>query len=362
MDLERADGAHRLGRDLASVTARPPLLEAPCEYVYARMSAHHRGTTSKRDHCTRRQPDPHEPPDGAGLEGARGRRVVWPDEALYDLTRGDVALFRLDVLPTLDGASSRASTSLRCFTTGVRVLNEPSALLATHDKLLTAARLRAAGVPHPWHIEPGSPVDELPVPASSKPRFGSWGQDVFMCRSPEELVATLGVLESRGGTSTTACSRRASSGRCDGISLVVAGGVVVAAAERRAAPGEWRTNVSLGGQVAPAEVPPEARELAARAVAAVEIDLAGVDLLPTGGRWVVLELNGAVDFDRRYALLGIDPARRSWTRTESVGRRRAMSIPKGAQSCRRPCKENRRVPGTRSSSPATRSETHRGPR
>ena len=130
-----------------------------------------------------------------------------------------------------------------------------------------------------------------------------------MCRSPEELVATLGVLESRGvvraprraraerrqagATGSPPRRRRQRRGR--------------GAAERRAAPGEWRTNVSLGGQVAPAEVPPEARELAARAVAAVEIDLAGVDLLLTGGRWVVLELNGAVDFDRRYALPGIDP-------------------------------------------------------
>jgi hypothetical protein len=40
---------------------------------------------------------------------------------------------------------------------------------------------------------------------------------------------------------------------------------------------------------------------------AVGIDFAGVDLLPTDQGWIVLELNGAVDFDTRYALHDIDP-------------------------------------------------------
>ena len=48
-------------------------------------------------------------------------------------------------------------------------------------------------------------------------------------------------------------------------------------------------------------------EVAGAAVRAVGIDFAGVDLLPSNDRLVVLELNGAVDFDERYVLPGIDP-------------------------------------------------------
>ena len=84
---------------------------------------------------------------------------------------------------------------------------------------------------------------------------------------------------------------------------MVAGGRIVAAAKRIAAPGEWRTNVALGASVVPAEPPPVASELALAAAKVSGLDLVGVDLLPTGpGGFTVIELNGAVDFRPVYAL------------------------------------------------------------
>jgi ribosomal protein S6--L-glutamate ligase len=237
-------------------------------------------------------------------------RVLSPEEACRELRPGDVALFRLDVLPTLDGMEPGLDHANHLVRSGVRVLNRPEALLATHDKLRTANLLLAAGLPHPWtrHLEPGRPVPECPYPCVVKPRFGSWGQDVYLCRTERDLPAVLDAVSRRPWwwRHGALVQELVGLARTD-VRVVVAGTKAIAGAERTAAEGEWRTNVTLGGRVTKAEVLPDAEALALAAARAIGIDFAGVDLLPLDDGWIVLELNGAVDFDRRYALHGVDP-------------------------------------------------------
>src|SRR5262245_30134640 len=228
-----------------------------------------------------------------------------PDEALDRLRPGDAALGRLDVLPTIDGIDDGMWALGALQARGVVVLNDASALFATHDKLLTARLLRRVGVPHPRtvHVRPGRPFAAVRPPVVVKPRFGSGGRAVTWCEDDDALVETLSSLsgtawfEQQGVLVQELVPPQGYD-----LRILVAAGQVVGAIFRIAAEGEWRTNVTLGGLRKPVSDPPRAAcELALAAARAAGAALVGVDLVPdrTGG-WTIIELNGAVEFTAEY--------------------------------------------------------------
>jgi RimK family alpha-L-glutamate ligase len=245
---------------------------------------------------------------GALHERGIEARIVDPMALRGAAPEDGVILGRLDVRRTLDGVEPGIWSLLAAERRGARVLNRAAALVTCHDKLETALRLAGSGVRHPPTVlvRPGAPHPRIEFPVVVKPRFGSWGRDVVLCDSPRRYRSCLRRIRKR------AWFRRHGAlvqGLIPplGIDLrvVVAFGEVVGAIERVAAPDEWRTNVALGGSRRPVAPPQEARELAVAAAAAVGGDLVGVDLLPLpDGGYVVLELNGAVDFTSEYSLNG----------------------------------------------------------
>ena len=235
-----------------------------------------------------------------GLES----ELVDPHRALSLLEPGDLALARLDVREELEGIECGTGELERLVAGGVDVRNPPAALVVAHDKLLTARALRLAGLPHPHTtlVSAALPAAIPELPVVLKPRFGSWGRDVEQCTTADELDAALVRLQRKPWfREHGALAQELVEPRGWDLRLVVAGGRVIGAACRVARSGEWRTNVALGAQVEAVEPPPVAQALALDAARAARADLVGVDLLPTRNGFVVIELNGAVDFRPAYA-------------------------------------------------------------
>jgi tetrahydromethanopterin:alpha-L-glutamate ligase len=257
-------------------------------------------------------------PTNVALSRSRpGLRILSPVEALRTLGGGDVAIGRLDVSAQLDGIEVGLWELARLEGAGVRVLNRPRTLVAAHDKLATSRALAEAGVPHPrtQHITAPNSLVSIEPPVVVKPRFGSWGRDVALCEDAAAIRRHLAeVVHRRWFKSHGALVQELVPPQGEDLRLLVAGDTVVGAVRRIAPPGEWRTNVALGATRHPVNPGPDVCALAVAAGRAIEADLVGVDLLPApGGKHVVIELNGAVEFNEQYAFEGGDVFARTMT-------------------------------------------------
>lgn len=238
--------------------------------------------------------------------------LVTPSVAHDLLGRHDVVVNRLDVTASLDGIEPGLDIVSQLERSGVRIVNRPASLAVTHDKLATARWLESASIPQPRTIHVPFGVRSIPgvdPPLVLKPRFGSWGRDVMLCRTRGEVDRALEWSSQRRWFRRHGAIAQPYVPHAADLRLVVAAGRVVGAIERRPARGDWRTNFSLGGSRRPVFPPGEAADLARAAADAVAADLVGIDLVAGPDGYLVMEINGAVDFDRLYSLPGRDAYR-----------------------------------------------------
>ena len=194
---------------------------------------------------------------------------------------------------------------------GVAVMNPPRAIERCVDKFYTTALLREAGLPVPDTIVcEGMDAAMTAVRAMGavvvKPIFGSMGHGLVRVSDPDVAFRVFRALEQV--RSVFYVQRAIDHGGRD-VRAFVVGGRVLGAIERRAAEGEWRTNVSRGGSARPIDLPAEWSRMALAAAAAVGAEYAGVDLLPArDGSVFVLEVNGIPGWEGLGRATGIDVA------------------------------------------------------
>jgi RimK family alpha-L-glutamate ligase len=194
---------------------------------------------------------------------------------------------------------------------GVPVINSPRALERCIDKFYTTALLHEAGLPTPETVVCETAVDAVAAvramgDAIVKPIFGSLGHGMTRVTDPDVAFRVGQTLEQIRAVFYV---QRTVDHDGRDVRVFVIGGRVLGAIERRAPPGEWRTNVSRGGSTRPIELSAEWKQLAIRAAAAVGADYAGVDLLPSrDGQVYVLEVNGVPGWRGLQRATGLDVA------------------------------------------------------
>lgn len=179
---------------------------------------------------------------------------------------------------------------------GVPVYNDARAIERSVDKSMTSLLLRAAGVATPptWAMESAAQAQRLVTRESAagralvlKPLFGSQGKGLQRVGRVDGLHVPLPALKAYGGLAYL--QRYVASPGFDWRVLVV-GGRAIAAMRRCSA--HWIHNVKQGAKVEPAPLTPELAARAEAAAAALQMDYAGIDLIPAPDGAQVLEVNG----------------------------------------------------------------------
>jgi len=215
----------------------------------------------------------------------------------------------------------------------VRLINGPEAIETVADKLHTLQQLIRAGLPIPRTVLGKFPFDidlveqELGFPVIVKTLKGTRGAGVLKCEDRSQFEDLAGLLESADAHADFILQHyvRASHGR--DVRVLVVGGRVVAAMERRSLTGGFKSNVSLGGVGVAYNPPPEMAELAVKAADALGLDVTGIDILFDEDGYRICEANSAPGFQGLESATGLDvpSAILSWIQSGSEGARKTAN-------------------------------------
>jgi RimK family alpha-L-glutamate ligase len=222
------------------------------------------------------------------------------DGASLDLRTADVVIPRFDARDARDLALV-LGTVRWIEACGIPCMSSAEAIAAAEDKVETARRLAAAGMPVPrsavlpaaGRLDAGA-LDEAVAavggfPVVVKAPVGWGGHAVALADSRSVLSSWLDLAGQIAPNATYLLQAKIAHEIT--VHVVAADGQVVADGQKSLAAGEFRTNVRLGGREAPARLTPAERELALRALEVCAVLAGSVDLARGPDGTVILEVN-----------------------------------------------------------------------
>jgi ribosomal protein S6--L-glutamate ligase len=196
---------------------------------------------------------------------------------------------------------------------GVYPTVESQAISRSRDKLRSLQLLAAEGVglPVTSFAHSTKDIDGLislvgGAPVVVKLLEGTQGMGVVLAETKKAAESVIGAF--RQLDANILVQEFIKESRGTDIRAFVVGNRVVAAMERKAAPGEFRSNVHRGGEAKRAKLTPEERATAKRAARILGLNIAGVDLMRSNHGPVVLEVNSSPGLEGIEGATGIDVA------------------------------------------------------
>ncbi len=239
--------------------------------------------------------------------GGTGHRIIYegaPAEN-YDV-----------VIPRLSGATARYGGEVVSHYewVGIPVVNSASAIAEARHKFKTLRILAQHGLPIRPSLTVGSATyledksQEIgDYPYIIKPFCGTHGIGVMLLDTPTSLTSTVEAMCDLHRDYIIQ-SFIAEAAGVD-IRVLIVGGDVIAAMERSAVPGEFRSNIHQGAHGTQIKLSDKNKRIAIDAASALNLDIAGVDIMKTRNGPVILEVNPSPGFEELESVSGIDIAK-----------------------------------------------------
>ncbi len=185
------------------------------------------------------------------------------------------------------------------------------ALTTARNKFLALQALHEAGVPVPRTVLLASRPSTMeartfvPYPAVLKILSGTQGIGVMRVKDLDETASIVDTLNMFG---EIVCLQEYIPNPGIDIRAFVVGDRVVASMKRVAPHTEWRANIHLGAKGQKIELDDDTKAVAVRASKAVGLEISGVDLIMSGDRPYVLEVNASPGFRGLLEATGVNAA------------------------------------------------------
>jgi ribosomal protein S6--L-glutamate ligase len=177
-------------------------------------------------------------------------------------------------------------------------LNSSTAITQSRDKLFSLQLLLQSGIDIPTTGFANSPLDTNDLikmvggsPLIVKLLEGTQGKGVVLAETKKAAESVINAFKSLNANILVQEFIKEASGK--DLRLFVVDGKVVATIQREAMPGEFRANIHLGGTATVIKPTPEEKKIAIRAAKAMDLKVAGVDIIRSSKGPLLLEVNSS---------------------------------------------------------------------
>ena len=186
---------------------------------------------------------------------------------------------------------------------GVTMINGSESIDAVKDKLYSQQILGQSSLPVPKTMLVKHPINlelvekNLKYPMIVKTLSGSYGSGVFMVDDKKQFRQMMKMAELAKPSYNIIIQECIEDSLGRDLRVLVVNGKVVGCMMRQSVDGDFRANITRGGEAIPYQIDEDIEWISGESARLLDLDIAGVDLLFNGDSYTICEVNSAPGFE-----------------------------------------------------------------